>query len=71
MAWVKQFTCDVCGKQKGSVNHWWIGYASNGCGYMVSQWQESLASNEEVASLCGQECAVKKLSEYMQISGGK
>lgn len=66
MAWTKQFTCNVCGKLKQTTNHWWIAYISNGTGLMISPWNEALANNEQVQTLCGQECVIKAVSEYMQ-----
>jgi len=66
MALVGQITCDVCGKQKQSVNHWWL--ASVHDGFWVLPWNETLQI-KEYKHYCGHECAVKAFSEYL--SGGK
>lgn len=67
MAKREVFTCNVCGKDKQAINHWWIAYKSNGIGFMLSPWNESLARNDEVQSLCGQECLIKAVSLWMQV----
>lgn len=66
MAITQTITCNVCGKQKREVNHWWVAYESQGVGFMLSPWNENLARNDIVQSLCGQECVIKAVSEWMQ-----
>lgn len=36
---------------------------------MISAWSDSLADNDQVQTLCGQECVIKAVNEYL--SGGK
>jgi len=60
------YTCNVCGKDKLKTNHWWIAYVSSAPGFMLSPWSDSLAENEEVKTLCGQECLIKAVNEWMQ-----
>lgn len=69
MAKREVFTCNVCGKDKQITNHWWIAYVSPGVGFMISPWSDSLAANDQVQTLCGQECVIKAVNEYL--SGGK
>jgi hypothetical protein len=26
VTWTETFNCDICGKQKGSVDHWWLAW---------------------------------------------
>ncbi|HWY67666.1 MAG TPA: hypothetical protein VNX88_03320 [Terriglobales bacterium] len=26
MTWTETFHCEICGKQKGSVDHWWLAW---------------------------------------------
>jgi hypothetical protein len=59
--------CDVCGKIKGETNHWlrvWVtgtvvaitGYETETC---------PLATDASQFDVCGQDCAVRKASEFM------
>lgn len=59
------FTCNICGKDKQATNHWWIVYMSGGIGLMISPWNDALADNEQVNTLCGQECVIKAVSAYL------
>ena len=27
LTWTETFNCDICGKQKGSVDHWWLAWS--------------------------------------------
>jgi len=54
-------TCDVCGKQKGQVNHWWM-YLG---GEMFSVWAWNDDAGE-VSHACGQECLHKALDKWIQ-----
>ena len=27
VTWTETFNCDICGKQKGSVDHWWLAWS--------------------------------------------
>ena len=65
----KKTVCNVCGKEKGEVNHWWL--------YIIHH----VLSDEEFFSLevrpwvendvdfmkhaCGQECVVKAVNSYL------
>jgi hypothetical protein len=65
MALADKFTCDVCGKEKLSTNHWWCGYVSTAVGYMLTPFCETLARNDIVQSFCGQQCVTKAVSQWM------
>lgn len=64
MAITQQITCDVCGKVKGQVNHWWI--ADIVMNFQLFTWSDDGAKQNNHIHLCGQECAVKKMSEWMR-----
>jgi len=58
-------TCDVCGKEKQDVNHWWMGHpGAISAGWAIHVWVEDVAHLRD--HYCGQECAIKALSEWMQ-----
>lgn len=59
-------TCDVCGKVKQAVNHWWEVKACFG-GYWI--FPTGLAVREDgMKDCCGQECVIKAVNEWMQSS---
>ena len=60
-----QAFCDICGKTKQKVNHWWCGYVSASVGYMVTPFSMELAKNEKVQSFCGQECVIQAVNRWM------
>lgn len=65
------FTCDVCGKAKQDVNHWWMlfeGESQTGTYCAVYTWDGDI---ESFKHLCGQECVIKAVNEWMQKTGGK
>src|SRR5262249_10601229 len=65
------YRCDGCGVLKGETNHWWYAASTlNAAGvaeWWIRQWNSD-AESPAVIHLCGTECAIKKLSEFM---GGK
>lgn len=63
MAITQTITCDVCGKQKQQVNHWWL-IAEFEDSIHVSKWRDDDAEGEK--HVCGQECAIKSVSEWLQ-----
>lgn len=67
MAETKQYTCDGCGAVKGSTNHWWR--AVSGVTWTMHPWdlpEEFIADPEmKVLHICGEQCAIKKFSEFM------
>lgn len=73
MAKVESYKCDVCGKQKGDVNHWWItrvgAWKNKPCLSLVLWSDEALNApvlhDTTEAHLCGSECAIKKVNEFL------
>jgi len=63
MAIATKVTCDVCGKEKQAVNHWWLRTKSTSFFELVPWYDDDAATK---GHLCGQECAIKALSEWMQ-----
>ena len=73
------FTCDICGKQKGEVNHWLL-FVENraasatlsgqadlfGLKLIIFPWNSLLAIREEVGHLCGAGCAAKKQQQWIE-----
>jgi hypothetical protein len=59
---VDTYKCDVCGKVKGDVNHWWL--ALNGERLIVEPWRSDLVS-DGFLHLCGAQCVQKKLNEFL------
>ena len=59
------FTCDICGKERGQVNHWFLAYGSGG--YQVFyRWDEVPPKTTGVKHLCGAECAHSLLSRFLE-----
>lgn len=61
-----RYKCDGCGVAKEDSNHWWK-LIVNEFGYRQVRWEEKMivSDGDTLQHLCGQECAIKKLSEYM------
>ena len=57
------FICDVCGKTKGDVNHWFQAWHDGG--FQIQKWND-LDKGSKVQHLCGMECAVKAMTKAMQ-----
>ena len=67
MAFTQKVNCDICGKEKGSVNHWWIFDPPRTEGqelFLMAKWSDERAVRYKHA--CGQECLIKAVSEWMQ-----
>ena len=63
------YACDICGKQKGDVNHWWMYDPPKGpqqC-FGIWEWDNDCAAGLKHA--CGQECVIKAVNEWMQGQG--
>jgi len=70
MAIVEQVKCDICGKQKADVNHWWLFGVMNVLGtedvytsFEAKPWIESEA--EWMRHACGQECLTQAVNRWM------
>lgn len=64
MSSMSTYLCDVCGKQKESSNHWWIAYVDGGFG--LWSWDKGFPDKSSAIHLCGEGCAVKMMSEWME-----
>lgn len=56
--------CDVCGKHKGSVNHWWLAWTDGGT-FEVESFRQTDADTIP-QHLCGQDCVIKAVNKWMQ-----
>lgn len=61
------FKCDVCGKQKGEANHWFLANTpvSPQPVIRICGWNIDAAYMPEFVHLCGEECVQKKVSEFL------
>lgn len=67
------FRCDVCKKVKGEANHWFLAVvviAGDGIfgtpGMLaIGPWTKDGALYPLMTHLCGEQCAQKKLSEFL------
>lgn len=58
------YYCDGCGKQRGEANHWWI--VRTGKPSISIYPFDPIDSGTEFDCYCGQGCAMKAVSEWMQ-----
>src|SRR3954468_15684293 len=74
MTWTESFTCNICGKAKGSVDHWWIAWVesvqpsdveSPKPKFQLLPWSELMARHPDVVHLCGAGCAMKETERWM------
>jgi hypothetical protein len=69
------YHCDVCGVEKGEVNHWWIATPSLAqpeenivAVFIVWPWDDKMASSESHQHdkhLCGAACVATAQSQWM------
>ena len=62
------FSCDVCGRAKGAVNHWWIislTSATSAEQLVISAWNDDLASDPAVRHSCGNSCTQKMVERWL------
>lgn len=75
MTWTETFHCEICGKQKGSVDHWWLAWNES---YRppypdavelpilkVYPWENMSAHDADVKHLCGQACLQTLVARWM------
>ena len=63
-------TCDICGVAKGETNHWHVAIqAADMAGIMFVPAEEATAQRTlphiTIQDICGEACAVKRLSQYL------
>jgi hypothetical protein len=70
-----QVSCDVCGRQKREVNHWWVLHPSRlarthgmpkWLRTSVMPWDEEEAAAPNALHICGQACMLKAIERFMQ-----
>lgn len=74
MTWDVSFTCDICGKKKGDVNHWWMVILGDvpcwdegqpGQRFTLLPWNAAESHNPNMLHLCGQNCAMQAMERFM------
>lgn len=67
MAKVESYKCDVCGKQKGDVNHWFVVVSATSF-LAIRPWPKEpndAMTFDGTAHLCGAECVQKMVSQFL------
>lgn len=67
--------CDICGALKGETNHWFIAYEVNGIVGIMFIPADKVTSRRDLShakidDICGQECAHKRLSQFLDTFQG-
>lgn len=65
MSLLSTYICDQCGKQKETSNHWWIAIISNSK-IAFFPWITGFAVDSKATHLCGEGCAAKLMSQWME-----
>ncbi len=64
------YRCEVCKKQRGETNHWFlIEFQGESGGHKGSirifAWDDRSAAEDDVFHLCGEGCVQRKVSEFV------
>ena len=79
VTWTETFNCDICGKQKGSVDHWWLAWtepfsphaqAPERQMFKIYPWENMLAHDATAKHLCGQACLQKLVDRWLNAEMG-
>jgi len=79
VTWTETFNCDICGKQKGSVDHWWLAWsepysphpdAPQRHLFKIYPWENLLAHDASAKHLCGQACLQKLVDRWLNTEMG-
>jgi hypothetical protein len=79
MTWTETFNCDICGKQKGSVDHWWLAWMESYSPHAeaperqllkIYPWENMAAHDADAKHLCGQACLQKLVDRWMNAEMG-
>ena len=65
------YSCDVCGKVRGEMNHWWLvsGFGPEDITLLgIQPWDSAEAALAE-AHLCGEKCLHDYLSQWLSRQG--
>ncbi len=74
MTWTESFTCNICGKSKKEVDHWWIAWVETvqpsdvelaKPKFQLLPWSELMGRHPDVIHLCGAGCALKETERWM------
>jgi len=74
VTWTETFNCDICGKQKGSVDHWWLAWSEPYRPHQeaperpmlkIYPWENMSAHDSTAKHLCGQACLQKLVDRWM------
>jgi glutathionylspermidine synthase len=74
MTWTETFNCDICGKQKGNTDHWWLAWTEKYSPhtdaparemFKVYPWENMMAHDADAKHLCGQACLQKLLDRWL------
>lgn len=67
------YFCDVCGRQRGATNHWWIVFLERDAALaalvmmlVIRRWSAAAASDPQVKHACGRECTQKLVERWME-----
>jgi hypothetical protein len=52
MSKVEAYTCEICGRKRTEVNHWWMAIAT-GAALTLRPWDDDLAAHIAMKHLCG------------------
>ncbi|HEY2393602.1 MAG TPA: hypothetical protein VGK22_20680 [Candidatus Angelobacter sp.] len=79
LTWTETFNCDICGKQKGSTDHWWLAWsepfsphpdAPERHLFKIYPWENMLAHDASAKHLCGQACLQKLVDRWLNAEMG-
>ena len=79
VTWTETFNCDICGKQKGSVDHWWLAWtepysphreAPERQLFKIYPWENMMAHDATIKHLCGQACLQKLVDRWLNAEMG-
>ncbi len=74
MTWTETFNCDICGKQRGTVDHWWLAWiepykphedAPERHLFKIYPWENMAAHDATTKHLCGQACLQKLVDRWL------
>ncbi len=68
----EQYTCDVCGRAKGEVNHWWRARVGNALHIYHWEYFGEGGDDESVPTkhICGHECLNKLVAAFLDAPFG-
>ena len=79
LTWTETFNCDICGKQKGMTDHWWLAWsepfsphpdAPERHMFKIYPWENMLAHDASAKHLCGQACLQKLVDRWLNVEMG-